>query len=155
MRLAQLRARTLKMFRPCAKARSGPAGVVKNLQQQGFQPLAPNRCWAGAITYIRTTAGWLYLPVWIDLFSRRVVDWKLDLRMNATLVIEALNRALGHRRVEHKQLLVHTNQGSQYRATDYRNLLQEHGLACSMSAKGRLLGQRGGGEFLLHPQTGV
>ena len=65
---------------------------------------------------------------WIDLFSRRVVGWKLDHRMDATLAIEALNRALGHRRVEPKQLLVHTDQGSHYRATDYRDLLQEHGL---------------------------
>ena len=56
--------------------------------------------------------------------------------MDATLVIEALNRALSHRRVEPKQLLVHTDQGSQYRATDYHDLLQEHGLLCSMSVKG-------------------
>jgi transposase InsO family protein len=57
MQRAQLRARTRIPFRPCAKASRGAAGVAENLQQQDFQPPAPNRCWAGDITYIRTTAG--------------------------------------------------------------------------------------------------
>jgi putative transposase len=64
--------------------------------------------------------------VWIDLFSRRVVGWKLDKRMDAALVIEALNRAQGQRQVKAEQLLFHTDQGSQYRATDYRELLKKH-----------------------------
>jgi transposase InsO family protein len=73
MHRAELRARTRKPFRPCSKGSSGAAGVVENLLQQDFQPPAPNHCWAGDITYIRTTAGWRNLAVWIDLFSRRVV----------------------------------------------------------------------------------
>ncbi|WP_432784700.1 IS3 family transposase [Cyanobium sp. BSA11S] len=112
MRRADLRARTRKPFRPCSKGSGGAAGVVENLLQQEFAPPAPNRCWAGDITYIRTSAGWRYLAVWIDLFSRRVVGWKLDRRMDAALVIEALNRALGHRQVEPEKLLLHTDQGS-------------------------------------------
>ena len=70
------------------------------------------------------------------IYSRRVVGWKLDQRMDAALVIEALNRALGHRRVESEKLLIHTDQGSQYRANDYRELLQKEKITCSMSAKG-------------------
>jgi putative transposase len=136
MQRAELRARTRKMFRPWTKANSGASGVAENLLQQDFQPPAPNRCWAGDITYIRTTAGWRYLAVWIDLFSRRVIGWTLDHRMDATLVIEALNRALGQRHVEPEQLLIHTDQGSQYRASDYRALLSKHEISCSMSAKG-------------------
>ena len=136
MRRAELRARTRKPFRPCSKASGGAAGVAENLLQQEFQPPAPNRCWAGDITYLRTTAGWRYLAVWIDLYSRRVVGWKLDQRMDAALVVETLNRALGHRQVEPEQLLVHTDQGSQYRASDYRDLLRKKEISCSMSAKG-------------------
>jgi transposase InsO family protein len=136
MQRAELRARTRKPFRPCSKASGGAAGVAENLLQQDFQPPAPNRCWAGDITYLRTTAGWRYLAVWIDLYSRRVVGWKLDQRMDAALVVEALNRALGHRQVEPEQLLVHTDQGSQYRASDYRDLLRKKEISCSMSAKG-------------------
>nr|WP_255376853.1 IS3 family transposase [Cyanobium sp. NIES-981] len=90
MQRARLKARTRKPFRPCSKAGGGTAGVVENLLEQDFLPPAPNRCWAGDITSIRTTAGWRYLAVWIDLFSRRVVGWKLDHRMDAALVIEAL-----------------------------------------------------------------
>ena len=136
MRRAQLRARTRKAFRPCSRASLGAAGVVENLLKQQFQPPAPNRCWAGDITYIRTASGWRYLAVWIDLYSRRVVGWKLGQRMDADLVIEALNRALGQRQVEPEQLLIHTDQGSQYRATDYRALLRKRKILCSMSAKG-------------------
>ena len=110
--------------------------MAENLLNQDFQPPAPNRCWVGDITYIRTTAGWRYLAVWIDLFIRRVVGWKLDRRMDAALVIEALNRALGHRLVAPETLLLHTDQGSQYRATDYRVLLKKHEISCNMSAKG-------------------
>ena len=136
MQRAELRARTRKPFRPCSQASRGAVGVVENLLQQDVQPHAPNRCWAGDITYIRTTAGWRYLAVWIDLFSRRVVGWTLDARMDTALVIEALSRALGHRQVEPDQLLIHTDQGSQYRANDYRELLQKEKITCSMSAKG-------------------
>jgi transposase InsO family protein len=110
--------------------------VVENLQQQEFQPPAANFRWVGDITYIRTSAGWRYPAVWIDLYSRRVVGWKLDQRMDTALAMEALNRALSQRRVEPEQLIIHTNQGSQYRAFDYRKLLRKHGISCSVSAKG-------------------
>ena len=56
--------------------------------------------------------------------------------MDSALVIEALNRALGHRRVESEKQLIHTDQGSQYRATHYRDLLKKEKITCSMSAKG-------------------
>ncbi|MBM5817686.1 MAG: IS3 family transposase [Cyanobacteria bacterium K_Offshore_surface_m2_239] len=63
MQRAALRARTRNPFRPCSKASRGAAGVAENLLLQDFQPPAPNRCWAGDITYIRTTSGWRYLAV--------------------------------------------------------------------------------------------
>ena len=70
-----------------------------------------------AITDIRSTAGWRYLAVWIDPYSRRVVGWAMDATMEAAVVLEALNRSLGHRQIEPGQLLLHTDQGSQFRAT--------------------------------------
>ncbi|WP_225875963.1 DDE-type integrase/transposase/recombinase [Cyanobium sp. NS01] len=91
------------------------------------------------------------LAEWIDLFSRRVVGWKLDHRMDAALVVEALNRAPDLRRVEPEALLLHTDQGSPvpgYRlpgsAGEARECLQH-------VRQGLLLGQRRGGEFFLHP----
>jgi transposase InsO family protein len=136
MRCSALKAKTRRGFRPCRHPGNRASGVAENLLQQDFSPLAPNRCWAGDITYIRTTAGWRYLAVWIDLYSRRVVGWAMGTTMEATLVLEALNRALGHRQIEPDQLLIHTDQGSQYRATAYRQLLEGRKISCSMSAKG-------------------
>lgn len=122
-----LRAKTCKPFRPCSKASSAVAGVGENLLQQEFTPPAPNRCWAGDITYFRATASWRYLAVshvevhranLIDPYSRPVVGWTLDQRMDAVQVIENLNRALGQHEVASEQLLLHIDTGSQYRATD-------------------------------------
>jgi transposase InsO family protein len=113
---ASLRAKTCRGFRPCRNSGSKAAGVAENLLQREFSPAAPNRCWAGDITYIRTSSGWRYLAVWIDLYSRRVVGWAIGATMEATLVLEALHRALGHRQIEPDQLLIHTDQGSQYHA---------------------------------------
>jgi len=73
MQHSELRARTRKAVRPCHNGSIGAPGVAKNLLQQDFQFQAPNRCWTGNITCIRTTAGWRYLAVWIDLLGRRVI----------------------------------------------------------------------------------
>ena len=69
--------------------------------------------------------------------------------MEATLVMEALNRALGHRQIEADQLLTHTDQGSQYRAMAYRQQLEHHKISCYISAYGYYRS----GEVFLHPQT--
>ena len=136
MRRSDLKAKTRRGFRSCRNPNNRASGVAENLLQQEFSPAAPNRSWAGDITYIRTTAGWRYLAVWIDLYSRRVVGWAMGATMEASLVLEALNRALGHRQIEPDQLMIHTDQGSQYRAAAYRQLLENHKISCSMSAKG-------------------
>lgn len=59
MQRAQVKARTRRPFRPCSKASGGGDGVVDNLLQQDFRPSAPNRCWAGDITYNRTAVLWM------------------------------------------------------------------------------------------------
>ena len=135
LRRAVLKVQTRRGFRPCRNSSRRAAGVAENPLQQDFSPLAHNRCWAGDITYVRTTAGWRYLAVWIDPYSRRVVSWAMGVSIETTLVLEALNRALGQRQIEPDQLLIHTDQGSQYRATVYRQLLEDHKISCSMSAK--------------------
>ena len=136
MQRSELKAHRRRRFRPCSETAHGAPGIAKNLLLQDFAPPAPNRSWAGDMTYIRTTGGWRYLAVGIDLYSRRVVGWAMGATMEATLVLEALNRALGHRQIEPDQLLIHTDQGSQYRANAYRQLLEIHKITPSMSAKG-------------------
>ena len=100
MLTAAFKAKTCRGFRPCRTGGRKPSGLAENLLQQVLSPAAPNRCWAGDITYIRTTAWWRYLAVWIDLYIRLVVGWAMGATMEATLVLGALNRALGHRQIE-------------------------------------------------------
>ena len=73
------------------------AGVADNLLNQNFNPTGPNQVWAGDITYLKTTEGWMYLAIVMGLYSRRIVGWAIDKRMTTTLISEAINRAVAIR----------------------------------------------------------
>ena len=109
--------------------------VFDNLLQQDFSATAPNQKWAGDITYLWTDEGWLYLAAIIDLFSRQVVGWSMSERMTEDLACDALRMAV-FRRKRPKSVMVHSDRGSQYCSHAYRQLLQQHELLGSMSAKG-------------------
>ena len=96
-------------------------------------PEAPDRAWAGDITFIPTSAGWLYLAVVIDLCSRRIVGWSLAHHMRGDLVLEALRQALQTRPVD--RTIFHSDRGSQYGSTPFRKALAKAGLRQSMSAR--------------------
>ncbi len=68
--------------------------VSPNLLERNFSASAPNQKWAGNITYLQTSEGWLYLAVVIDLFSRKVIGWSMSTGMKADLVCDALKMAL-------------------------------------------------------------
>jgi transposase InsO family protein len=87
------------------------------------------------MTYIWTDEGWLYLAVVLDLYARRVVGWAISERMTATLVCDAMTMALWRRHLP-KQVIVHSDRGSQYCSAVYQKLLSKHQLICSMSKKG-------------------
>ena len=91
--------------------------------------------WVSDTTAIATRHGWLYLAVILDLYSRQVIGWSMGERNNTGLVSDALRMALW-RRGEVKGVIVHSDQGSTYASRDYRQLLSENGLRCSMSRKG-------------------
>lgn len=109
--------------------------VAPNLLQQDFAATAPNRKWVGDITYLWTDEGWLYLAVIIDLYSRLVVGWALSERMTADLAGNALTMALWRRKMP-KDVVVHSDRGSQYCSKEYQALIRKHELRASMSAKG-------------------
>ncbi|RUO24717.1 IS3 family transposase [Aliidiomarina sanyensis] len=109
--------------------------VAPNLLEQDFTASAPNQKWVGDITYLFTSEGWLYLAVIIDLYSRSVVGWSMSNRMTATLVCDALKMAL-FRRGFPEGIIVHSDRGSQYCSSDYRDLIKKHRLTQSMSRKG-------------------
>ena len=101
----------------------------------GGQPLpeVPDRVWAGDITFIPTSAGWLYLAVVIDLCSRRVVGWSLADHMRSDLVLDALHQALQTRSTD--GTIFHSDRGSQYGSAPFRQALAKAGLNQSMSAR--------------------
>jgi transposase InsO family protein len=109
--------------------------VAPNLLNRDFSPEEPNQVYAGDITYIWTTEGWLYLAVVIDLFSRSVVDWAMDKRMTRQLVMDALAMAVQRRRPP-QGVIFHSDRGSQYASGDFQSLLTKYGMHCSMSGKG-------------------
>jgi transposase InsO family protein len=97
-------------------------------------PSRPNEVWAGDITFIPTSAGWIYLAVVIDLCSRKIVGWALAENLRTPLVVDALKQALGSRRTSEKTIF-HSDRGSQYGSTAYRQLLTQAGMRQSMSAR--------------------
>lgn len=97
-------------------------------------PSQMNRVWAGDITYIPTASGWLYLAVVIDLYSRRIVGWKLADHLRAPLVAGALENALQSRQVS-DGLIFHSDRGSQYGSSVFRALLKRAQMRQSMSAR--------------------
>jgi transposase InsO family protein len=109
--------------------------VAANHLNRDFTAPAPNRIWVSDITYIWTREGWMYLAAILDLFSRRVVGWSMDSRIDRTIALDALGMALRTRRPE-PGLLLHSDRGVQYASGDYQAHLREHGIVCSMSRKG-------------------
>ena len=109
--------------------------VAPNVLDRRFTVTRPNQVWLGDITYIWTAAGWCYLAVIIDLYSRRVVGWALMQTLGRELALAALTQALAHRTVP-RGLIHHTDRGCQYASRQYRRLLHEYVIVCSMSRAG-------------------
>lgn len=108
---------------------------LPNQLNREFTVAQKNRVWAADITYIPTRAGWLYLAVLVDLYSRRVVGWAMSERQTTTLVIDAWRMAWAQRRPR-AGLLHHSDQGNQYTASLYRTILTRRGVVLSLSRKG-------------------
>ena len=109
--------------------------VAENILDRQFNPAGPNQVWGTDISYLWTQEGWVYLAVVIDLYSRRVVGWSMDKRMNKALVIRALMMAISLRRPP-AGLIHHSDRGSQYASRSYQILLRQQKMICSMSRKG-------------------
>jgi transposase InsO family protein len=109
--------------------------VEPNLLNREFVATEPNRVWVGDITYIPTKAGWVYLAVVIDLYSRKVVGWAVSTRIDAALVLSAFLRACWLRRPG-PGLLFHSDRGSQYASAAFRAILAAWHCTQSMSRKG-------------------
>ncbi len=91
--------------------------------------------WGGDFTYIRTARGWLYHAVVMDLYSRRIVGWSFSRKRNAELTKSALKMALA-RHKKQPDCIFHSDQGIEYAAHEFRDLVESAGMVRSMSRKG-------------------
>jgi putative transposase len=127
-----------KRFTPKTTDSNHRKPIAENLLDRRFSPAEiaePNRCWAGDITYIWTSEGWLYLAVVLDLFSRMAVGWSMSHSMKTRFVLDALQAAIDGRGAP-AGLLWHSDRGVQYADERTRALAKKHGIVCSMSRKG-------------------
>jgi len=129
-----LAARRRRRWRTTTDSRHGEP-VAPNLLNRNFSVSGPDRVWVGDTTYLPVIGGFLFLVVFIDLFSRKVVGWALGERLDADLSGEALQRALARRRPG-PGLICHSDRGSEFAATSFRDLLKEAQALQSMSRKG-------------------
>ncbi|MEF0339535.1 IS3 family transposase [Pseudomonas aeruginosa] len=134
MRLEGLRSQTGYRRRP-GKYGGKPAVASPNLLKRQFDVVEPNKVWVTDITYIRTYEGWLYLAVVLDLFSRQVVGWSMKAQMTTDLAINALLMAVWRRKPK-QEVMVYSDQRSQYSSSDWRSFLKANNLVASMSRRG-------------------
>jgi len=110
--------------------------IAPNVLARNFEPASPNEAWAGDVTYIATSEGWLYLAVLLDLFSRRVVGWAMSTSNDTALALAALRRAVAARHELPSCIVHHTDRGSPYASEDYRTALAAYRMVQSMSRTG-------------------
>jgi putative transposase len=109
-----------------------PAVAAPNRLQQQFTINQPARAWGTDSTYIRTSEGWLYLAVVMDLASRRIIGWSMKSTLAKELVLDALLRAVWRRQPK-QDVIIHSDQGSQYSRDDWSRFCQTHRVLPSMS----------------------
>ena len=131
-----LQAIVSKSFKPKTTISNNNLASPNLLKDEANKAFKPKRAIIGDITYIPLSNGsWIYLAVWQDKFTRRIIGWKMANSMTEDLVIEALKKALENGYIE-KNAIIHTDRGSQYSSNNFRKLLKEHGLRQSISGKG-------------------
>ena len=110
--------------------------MAENLLGRRFHVPEPNRVWAGDITHVWTSTGWVYLAVVLDLYSRRVIGWSMRGSMTERLAIDALEMALLGRDHRHESLMHHSDRGGQYLSQAFTHTLTAHQIRASMSTTG-------------------
>jgi transposase InsO family protein len=122
-------------YQPQTTQRAAEALPAPNRLNQDFRATAPNQKWVSDFTYLRTAAGWLFLAVILDLFSRKVVGWAMSTQMDQALVQKAWEMAVQTRHPG-PGLLHHSDQGRQYTAAEYQAALRAVQAQVSMSRVG-------------------
>lgn len=131
-----LKSRVRKRFTPTTTKADPSKRPAPNVLDRDFDAERPNQKWVTDITYLPTLAGWVYLAVVVDLFSRKVVGWSMSHSLATPLVSDALRQAIESRRPKRGELLHHSDRGCQYTSESYQRTLQTLDIECSMSRRG-------------------
>lgn len=120
--------------RPRTTTRGDEAQRIPDRVQRNFTAEAPDRLWVADITYIWTCAGYLYLAIVLDVFSRRIVGWAMASHLRTSLVVQALDMALDQRRPY--GVVHHSDQGTQYTSLLFGERCRKAGVALSNGSVG-------------------
>ena len=119
---------------PVTTRRDAAACPAPDLVDRDFAAEAPNRLWVADITFVPTAAGFIYLAVVLDAFSRKIVGWTMANHLRTELVLDALDIAVGQRRP--REVIHHSDQGSQYTSLAFGKRCQEAGVRPSVGSVG-------------------
>lgn len=136
MREMGLSSRVSQAFTPTTTQADPTKSPAPNRLDRDFTATRPNEKWVTDITYLPTRAGWVYVAVVLDLFSRKVVGWSIRDSLATPLVADALRQAIESRRPVGSELLHHSDRGCQYTSDAYQQTLRTLGIECSMSRTG-------------------
>jgi putative transposase len=118
----------------CTTVRDERARPAPDLVERDFSATEPDRLWVADITYVPTWAGFLFLAVVLDVFSRRIVGWSMATHMRTELVLDALEMAYRQRRP--RGVIFHSDQGSQYTSVAFGGRCRVYGIRPSMGSVG-------------------
>jgi putative transposase len=133
--MREQRIKALRGYKAPRHIAGRPSIMAPNHLKREFNVAQPDQAWVTDITYIRTWQGWLYLAVVIDLYARKVVGWSMRPTMDREIVLDALMMAVWRRKPKN-QVLIHSDQGSQFSSDDWRRFCTAHNLQPSMSRRG-------------------
>jgi putative transposase len=135
MRDAGLVGASRRRHGPVTTRRDEDARPPPDLVDRKFTAERPNQLWVADITFVPTAAGFLYLAVVLDAWSRRIVGWSMANHLRAELVVDALQMAIAQRRPT-GDVIHHSDQGSQYTSLAFGNRCKEAGVRPSMGSVG-------------------
>lgn len=115
--------------------REGGVKPAPDLVDRKFAAAGPNQLWVADITYVPTWAGFLYLAVVLDVWSRKVVGWAMESHLRTELVLQALEMALRCRRLD-GEVIHHSDHGCQYTSIAFGKRCEEAGVRPSMGTVG-------------------
>jgi transposase InsO family protein len=132
-----IRSKIVKKYKFKSKIISADT-ACENILDRNFKQSTINTIWTTDITYIPVKSGFVYLCVFLDLASKKIVGWSVSNKAHSEMVIDALNKACQNQNVK-PGLIIHSDQGSQYGSIRFKNYLKNHNFVQSMSRRGNCL----------------